>query len=212
MSVQPKYTTLTLLPPIGILLFTILYIYATSLYPGGSQADEHSVGFSWMHNYWCNLMSETSINGQTNPASPIAISAMAVLCFSLMIFFIQFAQVFTKRLIWKRIISLGGIGSMLCAMFIFTSYHDLMTILSSVFGLFVVIGILKEIYQHANRFYKLTGLGCLLLLGLNNFIYYSGIYLNYLPLLQKITFAIVLLWIVALNNKIYSLSKHENDQ
>lgn len=208
MSVQPKYAAL--LPPIGITLFTLMYLYASSLYPGGSQADEHSVGFSWVHNYWCNLMSEKSINGQINPASPIAISAMAVLCFSLMGFFIQFAQLFTKSLLWKRIISLCGIGSMLCAMFIFTPYHDLMTILSSLFGLFVVIGILKEIYQHANRFYKLTGLACLLLLGLNNFIYYSGIYLDYLPLLQKITFAIVLLWIVALNRKIHAFSNDKN--
>lgn len=189
------------LPTYGILLFCGLYVYATYLYPGGSQADENSVGFSWVHNYWCNLTNEISINGESNPASPIAISAMAVLCISLMLFFIQFAQVFSKDIRWKRIISLSGIGSMSFAMFIFTSYHDLMTTLSSVFGVFVVIGIIKEIYTRSNRFYKLTGLGCILLLGLNNFIYYTQYGLEYLPLLQKITFAIVLLWIIGLNQK-----------
>lgn len=208
MNTPSKYTSL--IPTLGIGLFICLYIYATRLYPGGSQANENSIGFSWVHNYWCNLMNEQSINGQHNPARPIAISAMSVLCFSLMLFFIQFSQVFTKSLMWKRIISLGGIGSMLCALFIFTSYHDLMTSLSSIFGLFVVIGILKEIYQQSKPFYKISGLACLLLLGLNNFIYYSGIYLYMLPLLQKITFAIVLFYIVGLNLKIHQEIKNNN--
>ena len=201
MSTQSKF--IRLLPTLGITLFIGLYIYAAQLYPGGSQANKQSIGFSWMHNYWCNLTSDISINGAENPASPIAISAMAVLCFSLMVFFIQFATFFSKHLVWKRIITIGGIGSMLSATFIFTAYHDLMTTLSSLFGVFAIIGILKEIYQHSSKPYKLTGLGCLLLLGLNNLIYYSKFYIVYLPLLQKITFAMVLLWIIALNLKMY---------
>lgn len=189
-----------LIPTFGIVLFALLYGYAASLYPGGSQANEHSIGFSWVHNYWCNLLNSQSINGQPNMAKPIATTAMAVLCFSLMLFFIQFAQQVVKSLFWKRVISLGGIITMFSAFFIsFPKIHDLMTILSSLSGVFVVIGLIKTIYQQAKPIYKFSGLGCIALLGLNNVIYYSSYGLYYLPLLQKLTFAFVLLWIIGLN-------------
>jgi hypothetical protein len=67
-----------LTPILGTLLFVVLYLVASSLYPGGSQVDKGSIGFSWTNNYWCNLLSGNAINGQPNPAKPYAISGMAV--------------------------------------------------------------------------------------------------------------------------------------
>jgi hypothetical protein len=52
-----------LLPPVGILIFILLYIVAAFFYPGGSEFDTHSDGFSWKHNYWCNLLNELAIKG-----------------------------------------------------------------------------------------------------------------------------------------------------
>ena len=43
-------TLLAYLPIIGILLFWVLFIYAATLYPGGSQADSNSVGYDWVNN------------------------------------------------------------------------------------------------------------------------------------------------------------------
>lgn len=51
--------------------------------------------------------------------------------------------------------------------------------------------------------YQWTGTIHLILLGLNNYIYYTPHGLSYLPLLQKLTFVIVLWWIVGLNWKLY---------
>lgn len=99
-------------------------------------------------------------------------------------------------------IKIGGILSMISAIFIFTKYHDLMTIISSFFGLFVVVGLIKETYQSDLTIYKVSGVVCLLLLGLNNFIYYSNHFIIWLPLIQKITFLIVLIWIAGLNFEI----------
>jgi len=62
---------LTLLPTFGILIFCGLFVYAASLYPGGSQADINSDGFNWVHNFWCNLMLENALNGRENPARPV---------------------------------------------------------------------------------------------------------------------------------------------
>ena len=194
-----QYQIANFIPVIGIVIFVGLYIFSSTLYPGGSQANLNSEGFDWINNYWCNLMNEKGMNGQPNPAKPYSIIAMIILCLSLMFFFIQFAQIYSKSKIWKRIIKTSGIISMSFAILIFTKYHDLMTTLSSIFGLFVVIGIIREIYKSKLSIYKITGVICILILGLNNYIYYTQQFIEVLPLLQKITFAIVLLWIIGLN-------------
>lgn len=187
------------IPFIGIGLFVLLYIYAATLYPGGSQENLQSEGFDWVHNYWCNLMNEEGMNEQHNPARPFAIAAMIILCSSLATFFIQFAQTFSKTSLWRKLILYCGSISMVFAILIFTPLHDLMTTISSVFGLVVVIGIIKEIYASSLTFYKFTGIFCIALLAANNYIYYTKNGIEGLPLLQKITFAIVLLWILGLN-------------
>jgi len=186
----------------GIILFFGLFYFASTLYPGGSQFDEHTVGFNWMHNYWCDLLGKNASNGQPNPARPFAIFAMILLCGSVGIFLYQLAQAFTQTVLWKKIIQICGCCSMLFAAFIFTEYHDEMILISSLFGVFAVIGVLKIIYQSNLLFYQLSGLICLFLLGLNNVIYYTGIGLSILPFIQKITFGGVLFWILGMNTKI----------
>ncbi len=187
------------IPPIGILCFGLLYAFASTLYPGGSQADVNSVGFDWVNNYWCNMMNESADNGEPNPARRLAIFSMVLLCSSLGVFFYQFAEYLTTHHRWKMIIKIAGILSMVSAAFMFTQFHDVLTIISSFFGLFVLIGILLEIFRRGLLKNKLIGLLCLILLGMNNYIYYTEFYIKHLPLIQKITFIIVLLWIVALN-------------
>lgn len=187
------------IPIIGIIAFIALYIYASTLYPGGSQANLNTEEFDWIHNYWCNLMNEKGMNGKHNPARPWSISAMTILCLSVMVFFIQFANLFIEGANWRRIIKISGILSMSTALLIFTKHHDLMTMLSSAFGLFAVLGIMRAIFKSQWTNYKRGGIICILLLAINNFIYYTEYYITYLPLLQKITFTIVLLWIIALN-------------
>jgi len=182
--------------------FVLLFLYATSLYPGGSQANLNSVGFDWINNYWCNLMGKKGMNGALNPARPYAIFAMILLCGSLSVFFYQFAEFLTLNNTWKILIKFGGILSMAFAALVFTDYHDLMTIVSSLFGLFAVVGVIKEIYVSHLWFYKLTGIVCILLLSLNNLIYYSVHFLEWLPFLQKITIVIVLIWVLCVNEEI----------
>lgn len=190
---------LKFIPAIGVVLFVLLYLVSAMLYPGGSQIDPNSVGFDWMNNYWCNLMNEDAMNGARNPARSYAVVAMIILCLSLMAFFVRFARTFPKSRIWRLIIGVAGILSMSSAMFISTKYHDVMTTVSSVFGLFAIVGVMREIYLSNMKLYKLGGGLCILLIAINNYIYYSGDAIEFLPLLQKITFGIVLIWILRLN-------------
>ena len=199
---RKKQLTLNRVPVAGIIVFVLLYYYSSSLYPGGSQESLESVGFDWVNNYWCNLMSEYGMNGQINEAQPFAIVAIVILCFSVSIFFYQFTEVFIQDKYRKITIKVTGILSMIFASLIFTDYHDLMTILSVLFGLPAVFGIVKETYYSELLGYKITGVGCIILLGVNNAIYFSTEFIEWLPLIQKLTFLIVLLWILGVNNEV----------
>ena len=191
----------TLLPTFGILIFIGLYVYSASLYPGGSQADINSVGFDWVNNYFCNLMTENGVNGLENPARPIAILAMIFLCSSMTLFFFQFATHFVKNRIWKMTIQISGTLAMISAVLIFTKNHDIMTTILSVFGILVIIGIIRAIYKSNLTLFKISGIVCIILIGGNNLIYYSGNSIEHLPLIQKISFILVLSWTVGLNLK-----------
>lgn len=199
-------------PLIGISCFGMLFYYSSTLYPGGSQADINSIGYDWINNYWCNLMNEKGGNGELNRARPFSIFAMIVLCGSLTVFFYQFADFLTQSKEWRIVIKVGGVLSMIFAALVFTDYHDLLTIISSFFGLFVVVGIVKEIHRSKLSFYRFTGIICLVLLGINNAIYYTSWFIEWLPLIQKITLLIVLIWILGLNYEIRKLIKRDSHQ
>lgn len=192
---------LRLLPTLGILTFIGLYVYAATLYPGGSQADINSVGFDWRNNYWCNLMSEDAMNGLENPASPVALFGMVILCSSMTLFFFQFANYFVKNKIWKMTIKIAGALAMLSAVFIFTKYHDIMTTILSICGVVGIIGIIIALHKNNLMFFKVSGIICMTLVGANNLFYYNENLIKYLPVLQKVGFILILAWTVGLNLK-----------
>lgn len=188
-----------LLTALGIASFPLLFIYAASLYSGGSQANLDAVGYDWVNNYWCNLLNVNAMNGKLNLARPYAISALVLLCISMATFFYNFPKHLPIDPFWNKTIQITGFLSMLAATFIFTDYHDLMTIIASLFGLFTLIGLVLGLYKNKKSGFIKTALLCIVLLGANNYIYYTQYFLTYLPLLQKVTFGVVLIWIFCLN-------------
>jgi len=195
------------LPAIGILIFAGLYIYSAYLYPGGSHADLNSKGFDWINNYWCNLFNTKALNGQPNPARPFAIAGMIILWASILLFFFMFAEILSPGLTWKRLIQISGTISILCASLLFTPLHDFVTTSSSIFGAVTLTGITLGVAKSNLNLYKITGLFCIILLGVNNYIYYSRNFSHSLPLIQKLTFVVVLSWITGLNHKIIQIKK-----
>jgi len=197
----------SLLPTLGILTFIGLYIYSTTLYPGGSQADPNSIGFDWSNNYWCNLMSEDAMNGRENPASPVALMGMVILCSSMTLFFFQFANYFEKNRIWKMTIKIAGAFAMLSAVFVFTQYHDYMTSLLSISGVVVIIGIIRALHKNSMTFFQISGIICMALVGINNLFYYNEDLIKYLPVVQKVGFILILSWTIGLNLKMQEVSQ-----
>jgi len=191
-------------PVAGAVVFVILYIIAACLYPGGSQFDEHSVGFSIVHNYWCNLLNETAINGRPNGGRTTALIALFVLCASLAFFWLQFPVYMRIGRVHRLVIQAGGGLAMTTAVLLLSSLsHDLVIDAACGFGLAAIIGTIVCLYKYGWYFLFAFGLFNLVLVGFNNLFYYTPDLIRYLPVVQKISFAAFLVWICAICIRVY---------
>lgn len=199
-----KKSIWVLTPFFGILIFTFLYFLATIFYPGGSQPDKNSNGFSWAQNYWCNLLNENAINGQPNPARSIAIPAMFILCMALIIFWYIFPRQIDMKKGGKLTIQISGFVSMVVGMFLFTGIHDIIVNLATLAGIIAVTGTILGLKKL--NWIRLFWMGIFnfLLVVLNNILYYGDGLLFYLPVVQKFTFLFFLLWISLVNINLYN--------
>jgi hypothetical protein len=182
-----------LTPLFGIILFLVLYVTATKYYPGGSQADHYAAGFSWINNYWCNLLNENAINGQANHARPIAMLASGILAASLVIFWIIFSMYSGFSPVSRMIIQASGIISMVLVMFLFSSYHDMVVNLATAAGLVPLTATFIGLYRLRWKMLFWMGLLSLVLVALNSVLYYGDM-LRFLPLVQKFSFLYFLCW------------------
>jgi hypothetical protein len=198
---------LLLLPVFGTIAFVVLYFIATLFYPGGSQSDKDSVGFSWISNYWCNLLNENAINGQHNPARPIAMTGMFILCLFLSLFWFLFPKYSNTGKPTSYIIQIAGILTMCNTSLLLTGmYHDLVINTAGLFGLITLACIFTRLYQL--KWYGLFVFGMinLLLVGLNNYFYYTKGLIIYLPVIQKISFGSFLIWICCIDIQLYNIA------
>lgn len=128
-----------LMPLWGIGVFILLYFIAALLYPGGSQVDQFSKGFSWLNNYWCDLLHDKAKNDLNNPAKPFAIIAMIILCISLCVFWYIIPYNLGNKKSTRLVVQYTGVASMITAVFSFTSYHDVVINISSALALVAMI-------------------------------------------------------------------------
>ena len=192
-----------LIPIFGSFLFIILYVIAAFLYPGGSGANKSAIGYSWTNNYWCNLLNEKAINGQTNTARPVAETAMLILCLSLSFFWILFPALTGLKKYHRLLIQVAGIVCMFASFLLLTTIdHDLAVNTSSAFGLIAMLGTLIALYQLKWKWLFIFGLFDLLLVALNNYLYHSN-EMMYLPIVQKFSFLSFLAWFCLIDLKLY---------
>lgn len=195
MKIPARHTILK----IGIAIFAILFVHSTLIYPGGSTADFDAVGFSWQHNYVCNLMNHLAMNGEPNPGRPFAITAIIILALTIAFFFYDFAKLMQYQKVFTPSIQYCGVAAMLLSTLLFTRFHDVVSIVSSILGAVAVVGVMRTLLVEKWTGFFISGVLVVLLLAANNFIYFTGAGQEYLALLQKWTFLIVLLWILVLH-------------
>jgi uncharacterized membrane protein HdeD (DUF308 family) len=198
-------TFLFLSPLLGICLYILIYLVATYLFPGGSDFDKSALGFSWRHNYWCELLAEKAPNGAVNTARPVAIFGMFVLAASLIMFWYLFSILFTDK--GRLLIRYTGLLSMVIALFLFAGPHDLVMIVSGLLGLFALAMCLVILYRQKKYWLVFIGWFCIGLCALNNYIYYTGVGFNNLAFIQKITFVFFFYWFIAVNFYMFRMKK-----
>ncbi len=182
---------------IGLAVSMIFLLISTYYYPGGSQLDKNSLGFDWANNYLCNLFNEKAVNGAYNPARFLAIVGMFFLCTSIALFFIRFSKKISRKKD-ANIIQYSGIGAMFCTFLVITPYHDVMTIFAGTFGLITIFYITVFTFKSKLTVFKYLSVVCLVILYLNNYIYYTQNFLYLLPILQKISLLSLIIWLLGL--------------
>ncbi len=150
------------------------------------------------------MLNETAINGQPNPAKPIAMTGMFILCFTLSFFWLLLPKHINIDKKLKLIIQISGTLAMTIAFFLFPSInHDLVTNIASLFGLIATVGTFVGLYK--TRWFGLFAFGLVnvLFVGLNNYVYYNKQLIVYLPVIQKISFATFLIWVCCIDIKLF---------
>jgi len=182
-------------PIVGIVLFVLLYFVASLFYPGGSQFDKGSIGFSWFHNYWCNLLNPIAINDMPNHARPYAMMAHIVLCFSILFFYWSVVpHIVPNR--HRYFIRISALISCIISLLLMTNLdHDLVSNWAALFN--VVSLTITMINLWKNQYFCLfySGIFNFVIFVINATLYYHQEWIYFLPIVQKLSFAYFLLWI-----------------
>ena len=183
-------------PIIGLLGFLLFFVIATTMYPGGSVNEIASEGYSYFHNFICDLMSLHLEEGVVNDARPIAIIAHLMLSFGMISFFYILPEIFTVQNRNTRIIRFVGMFTMTVFIFMCTDYHDLVVTITGVLGSIALIPFFLELINYENRGLKVLAYTCFVLSILVFLSYETKIGFYFTPILQKITFVFDSVWII----------------
>ncbi len=183
---------------LGIIMSLLLLFTATAHYPGGTNFDANTVGFSWKNNYISNLFGEKAVNGAANNARFWAMTGMMLLSISFALFFFQFS----KRIPNKgaaNVVKYLGCLAMVFTFLIATPLHDLMVSISSTIYLVCMFYITVFVFRSKLHLFKLMCVIYLLLFYSIMYIYGSGDFREYLPIIQKVLFAFSIILISSLH-------------
>ncbi len=147
-------------------------------------------------------MADHAQNGQVNTARPVAITAMSVLGISLSLFWYFASFLFRSRSAGRILIRYAGISSMLTMVFLLFAEHDPVIYTAGALGMTALIIVTVGLYKKKNYSLAAMGMLCMLLSALNNYIYFTN-ELYYLPVIQKISFAVFLFWFIRVSLYLY---------
>jgi len=183
-------------PIFGLISYVFLFSIAVNKYPGGSINDMASEGYSFFHNFLCDLMLSITENGNTNHARPIAIIGHLMLSFAMISFFYILPEIFSYKNLNTLLIRCFGVLTMSIFIFMYTQYHDLVVTLTGMFGIAALLPFMLEMRSYEVRGLKLLSYLCIALSLIVFISFETKIGFYYLPFLQKITFLFDAWWVV----------------
>ncbi|MBX7153032.1 hypothetical protein K1X84_15500 [bacterium] len=182
---------------LGIVISLSLLWMATRSYPGGSQVDKTSIGYDWKNNYISNLFGEMAVNGADNTSRFWAIGGMIFLSASLALFFIEFSKKIPAKGA-ANVIKYSGVIAMVLTFLIATPLHDHMITVASTMTLISLFYITVFVFKSKLHLFKFLCTVCLLVFYCSLYLYYTGTFLKFLPIMQKITFASIIALVLGL--------------
>ena len=136
MNIKINFTKayIMLVPVLGVGLFVLLYLISAKQYPGGSWNYTNDTGFSFWHNYLCDLLDEYAINGEINNGRFFARSALGILCVSIMLIWIYIPKLFVSKSHYLSVSRWSGLLSLIILFFLNFGTHDLIVRIAGFFG------------------------------------------------------------------------------
>jgi hypothetical protein len=190
-------------PVAGVGAFIALYLWAASMYPGGTSFDHQTRGWSHLSNYWCDLLDRFSYSGAINPGRPFAILATVVLPLSLIPLWLQVPLLFGTGSISCWIVRIAGSTSMAFSTLVFTQLHDVIIHFASTFGFIAFVATTLRLAQIGRTLLvsiALFSIG----LGVTNYIMWQTTSLLWaMPMVQKAAYVAFFIWIIATSHAIH---------
>ncbi len=171
----------------------ILVVTAIYLYPGGSSLNKTQAGFSFLHNYWCDLLDISAHNGQINHGRSFAMAAGIMACMTLYLVMAELGQFYGVNALQKRMAKVAAASSMVAASLLFSPWHNVFVTLL-IAGLLVYLGLMAlPVWYQTQISGKIITLVTFMTLALTAIIYYTTWSLTSLPWVQKISFLFLLI-------------------
>jgi hypothetical protein len=183
-------------PIAGFALYIIVFTLAALQYPGGSFNLPNAEGYSFFHNFLCDVMDPVTKGGVFNPARMLAVVSHIILSLTMISFFYMLPEIFDKRNRNFFMIRYFGMFTMTVFMLMATAYHDLIVTFTGVLGTLALIPFFIELRNYKDK--RLAQLACLCFFMsiVVFFIFETKIGFYYLPFLQKITFVLDAWWVI----------------
>ncbi len=180
---------LTLSPVLGITTYLILFLVAKGKYAGGLEEyhlDRHLL---------CDMMESISTGGYKNDARLIAVIGHTFLFIGMTIFFYILPSIFRRNNINTKIFQSLGMLSMFLFLFLSTGYHDEFVVVAGSLATISAIPLMIEYAKSSFSYHKFLAILCLLMSIVVFIIYQSKIGIDYLPVFQKVVFAMDSIWV-----------------
>jgi hypothetical protein len=189
-------------PTLAVALFAALYAVAAWLYPGGTRSEPMRVGFSFVHNYWCDLLDAVAYSGRPNPARPVGLVAMGVLSVGLAVLWWSVPALWCDAPGRAWLVRLSGLASAACLPLVGTAHHDRAIDVAGAFGVVAFVATMSALGRRSGR--ALTTLAAIALgLSVVNYaLWRAHVGLGALPLVQKGAFAAFLGWVVVVARRV----------
>ena len=182
-------------PIFGLGLYIIVFMVAAAAYPGGSISHPYANGYSFTHNFLCDAMNPITQSGTINNARFLAVISHLILSFTMISFFYILPKIFTVKNRNTQLITYFGMAAMMVFIFMFTAYHDIIVTITGILGTIALIPFFIELQHFKNKGLKRLAYLCYALSIIVFISFHTKIGFYYLPLLQKITFAVDAWWV-----------------